>query len=91
MKKLFLVATIGAVGLCSAKTIKSNNDSDLKANDKKETVLKHGNKKTLKTTASKQTLCGVVYTTCIVAATTCQDWSDAQWIAWAEAIQENYC
>ncbi len=88
MKKLLLVATFavaGVTGNLSAKGTAPKNETDKKSETKKEVVTKE-----IKTSVARERLCGVYYASC-TAAYTCQDWSAAQWIAWGDAIQENYC
>lgn len=88
MKKLLLVATFAVAGLTgtlSAKITTPKNETEKKTETKQEVVSKE-----IKTSVAKERLCGVYYATC-TAAYTCQDWSAAQWMAWGDAIQENYC
>lgn len=98
MKKMILLAGILVAGAVSANTIstkyendkKSENKKESVSKDKKEIVSKNENKTTLENKAAKRVECATVTVTC-TSAYTCQDWSAAQWINWAEQIQNNYC
>lgn len=82
MKKIILVAGIFTVGIISANTTTSTKKSDKKSQNKKEIVSK--------TKKKKEVRCLVYQATC-TSAYTCQDWSNQQFIEWANQIQDNYC
>lgn len=98
MKKIILLAGILITGAVSANTITPKYEKDKKSELKKESVSKdekeitskNKNKATLENKTAKRTECASVVVTC-TSAYTCQDWTPAQWVNWAEQIQNNYC
>ncbi|MCY1663176.1 MULTISPECIES: hypothetical protein [Chryseobacterium] len=86
MKKVFFVAMLGVTGLVSAKGTPVKN-LNLKA--AKTIVSTKVVKKTKKTAKFKSTF--VTYTSCGVAATTTQDWTNEQGQIWANMVEAIYC
>ncbi|KMQ67465.1 hypothetical protein ACM39_13590 [Chryseobacterium sp. FH2] len=81
MKNLILATAILVAGMTSAKTItiKSSNSN----------IQKSSKQVKLKSKKVKSTF--VTYTSCGVAATTTQDWTQEQGQIWANMVEANYC
>ena len=88
MKKVILIAGILTAGIMSANTTSSNNAKS--ATVKSETV---STSKSLRKNAKSKKFYPIYYTTsCGIAASTNQtDWTVGQMMAWAEALETNYC
>ncbi|WP_261509789.1 hypothetical protein [Chryseobacterium paludis] len=88
MKKVILVAGILTAGVISANTTSSNNEK--LSTFKSEKVI---TSKSLKKNSQLKKFYPIYYTTsCGIPATTNQtNWTGAQIMAWAEALETNYC
>lgn len=92
MKKLILIAGILTAGIMTANTTSSNNEKSTISKSKKEITVK-SLKKDSKLENKYSKFYPIYYTTsCGIAASTNQTgWTGAQIMAWAEALEANYC
>ncbi len=92
MKKLILVVSILTAGIMSANTISPKKNID-KKDSKKAVVTKKTNKSSIVSKVKAvEGDCVVYYSSCGVAASTCQPgWTLADIYHWGQRIEENYC
>ncbi|PWW19392.1 MULTISPECIES: hypothetical protein [unclassified Chryseobacterium] len=92
MKKIILIAGILTAGIMSAATAPSKNEKSTTSKIQKENRIEVL-KKDSKTKKKYSKFYPIYYTTsCGVAAVTNQsNWSEAQIMAWTEALEANYC
>lgn len=93
MKKFILIAGILTVGIMSANTFSVKNEKVISTKIEKLTTSKSLEKDNKLQISYLKAFYPIYYTTsCGVAATTNQsNWTEAQMMAWADALESNYC
>jgi|GEM_PF-1073328 len=93
MKKLILIIGILTAGIVSANTNSLTNEESSNIKTEKKIVVKSSEKDSKIVEKYSKVLYPIYYTTsCGVSAVTNQTtWTEEQIMAWAAALEENYC